>query len=104
MKRVDALAVGLRCYETGKPCKAGHVGPRYTSTGHCVECQRTRRATANGRGAVPESSGNIRQDARLGGLARVELYVLPGFLDAVHELAAMLGGVVASVELPPEKP
>lgn len=46
MKRVPereaAKAAGNRFYNTGKPCKNGHVAKRYTGTGLCSAC-----ATAN---------------------------------------------------------
>jgi hypothetical protein len=29
---------GLLKYATGKPCKRGHIGERYASTGQCVSC------------------------------------------------------------------
>lgn len=29
-------------YTTGKPCKRGHIGPRYVKAQDCVECQRER--------------------------------------------------------------
>lgn len=32
-----ALASGAKHY-TGQPCKLGHCGKRYTSTGACVAC------------------------------------------------------------------
>ena len=38
MKRAEAKAQGLKFYNTGKPCKHGHLSDRYTSTGICVEC------------------------------------------------------------------
>ena len=28
------------CFETGKPCKRGHVAKRYSKNGACVECAR----------------------------------------------------------------
>lgn len=37
--RSDAAKIGSLFYYTGKPCKNGHVAPRYTSTGQCVNCQ-----------------------------------------------------------------
>ena len=40
--RADAIATGKTVYFTGKPCRAGHVSQRYTSTGHCLECLRLR--------------------------------------------------------------
>jgi hypothetical protein len=36
--RKQALAQGETTFFTGKPCRKGHVTPRYASTGHCVEC------------------------------------------------------------------
>ena len=38
MKRAEAKAFGLKMYNTGKPCKHGHLSDRYTSTGVCQEC------------------------------------------------------------------
>lgn len=34
----EAREIGSTRYFTGKPCKHGHVAPRRTSGGHCVEC------------------------------------------------------------------
>lgn len=33
-----ARAVGAKHYCTGKPCKRGHVAPRYTVSNNCAEC------------------------------------------------------------------
>jgi hypothetical protein len=33
-----AEAAGLKHYYTGKPCRNGHVAPRYVSTWRCVTC------------------------------------------------------------------
>ena len=38
MKRAEAKAQGLKFYNTGKPCKHGHLSDRYTSTAICFEC------------------------------------------------------------------
>lgn len=37
MKRAEAKALGLKFYNTGKPCKHGHLSDRYVQ-GACVEC------------------------------------------------------------------
>lgn len=37
MKRAEAKAQGLKFYNTGKPCKHGHLSDRYVG-GQCVEC------------------------------------------------------------------
>jgi hypothetical protein len=38
MKRKEAKAQGLDKYNTGKPCRNGHLSDRYTLNGTCVEC------------------------------------------------------------------
>jgi len=35
-----ARATGLKYYETGKPCKHGHISPRFVGNNNCVECHR----------------------------------------------------------------
>jgi hypothetical protein len=37
MRRAEAKSLGLKMYNTGKPCKRGHFADRYT-TGQCTEC------------------------------------------------------------------
>ena len=37
MKRREAIALGLKTYNTGKPCKHGHLSDRYVQ-GACIEC------------------------------------------------------------------
>lgn len=37
-KRYDAMDAGAQYYETGIPCKNGHIAKRLTETGSCVEC------------------------------------------------------------------
>ena len=34
-----ARLAGERTYISGKTCKNGHVGPRFVSTGDCIECR-----------------------------------------------------------------
>jgi hypothetical protein len=38
MKRREAKALGLTKYNTGKPCRNGHLADRYTISGICLEC------------------------------------------------------------------
>jgi len=42
IKRKDALALGLKTYFTGKPCKWGHVSTRKITNKECSECSRIR--------------------------------------------------------------
>lgn len=38
--KAQALAAGSNTYFTGRPCKHGHVSPRFVKGGSCVECWR----------------------------------------------------------------
>jgi hypothetical protein len=38
MKRREAKALGLFTYNTGKPCKHGHLSDRYVNGAQCIEC------------------------------------------------------------------
>lgn len=38
--QAEALASGSKTYVTGSLCRNGHLSPRYTSSGACVECDR----------------------------------------------------------------
>jgi hypothetical protein len=38
--RSQALALNLRRYFTGRPCKHGHLSERFTNGGACIECMR----------------------------------------------------------------
>lgn len=40
--RTEAIRAGLKTYMSDKPCKQGHTGAHYTTTGHCIECQNLR--------------------------------------------------------------
>jgi hypothetical protein len=40
LSRADAEQYDMRVYRTGKPCKRGHTGWRYVSTGNCIDCLR----------------------------------------------------------------
>ena len=39
-KRSEAKRAGLRYYQTNKPCTRGHISPRFTTGGKCIECNR----------------------------------------------------------------
>jgi hypothetical protein len=40
LSRAEAAGLGQIQFFTGKPCKHGHVSPRYVSTGNCIQCLR----------------------------------------------------------------
>ena len=41
--RSEAKALGAPQYFTGKPCKQGHLAPKFTCSGSCTECLAARR-------------------------------------------------------------
>lgn len=41
ISRQDAIALGLKRYFTGVPCKYGHVSERYVLKSTCIECERS---------------------------------------------------------------
>ena len=38
MERAEAVKLGLKKYETGRPCRHGHIVARYTHSGACSSC------------------------------------------------------------------
>lgn len=46
--RKDARERGFRFYDTGEPCKYGHVSHRRTGDGRCMECDRAREKRRRG--------------------------------------------------------
>lgn len=40
MNRKEAKAKGLKTYMPDKPCREGHIAPRYVGSGRCVVCNR----------------------------------------------------------------
>jgi hypothetical protein len=44
MKRAEAIARGLTKYDTGKPCRHGHLSPRRTRSRLCIACETAKKA------------------------------------------------------------
>lgn len=40
MDREQARELGFKVFRTGRPCRRGHRGYRYVSTGGCIECKK----------------------------------------------------------------
>lgn len=101
--RAEALAIGVKWYFTGLPCKHGHVAGRRVSTRACVECERQHEASLERKeskrqyttspkhreyrrqyNAKPEIKGLKRQcDARPEAKVRKRQYVMARTGDAV---------------------
>jgi hypothetical protein len=45
--REQAMALGLKRYFIGEPCRHGHIAERNVPSGHCLECGRARSAKWN---------------------------------------------------------
>ena len=39
------IQLGLVKYNTGKPCKNGHLSERYTNSSSCLACEKIRKST-----------------------------------------------------------
>ena len=66
MTRSEALRRGLARYNTGKPCVWGHLSPRRTNNGVCIECERVyavssqRKASRRARSALLKANPSLR--------------------------------------------
>ena len=45
----EAKRLGLSTYNTGLPCKSGHIANRKASNGNCLECDKIKRRTKQGK-------------------------------------------------------
>lgn len=62
MARVAAQAAGEMFFHNGKPCKYGHVGPRYTTNSVCVACARMKRLRESAQNAVRQQRVRDRRE------------------------------------------
>lgn len=46
--RTAAIAAGKVQYNSGKPCRSGHISDRYCSNGQCIECLRVQNEARQG--------------------------------------------------------
>ena len=56
MNRQEAIAAGAKTYDPERPCRRGHVTPRYVLSGACLEClaedKAARHLAAQGHGPI----------------------------------------------------
>jgi hypothetical protein len=67
--KAEAQAAGLLYYNTGKPCKHGHLADRFTNGGHCAECKLL--ANQRWNAANPEAVATRREAFRTSGYSKV---------------------------------
>src|SRR4051794_2593194 len=75
--RAEAKMLGVGRFFTGKPCRHGHLAPRYVSTTNCSACQVVHARRNGGWNARPEKSA---------------------YLEAARVLIASRGGLLISNE------
>lgn len=67
--RKEAVALGLKRYFLGTPCKWGHVAERFTKDGGCMTCsverQKSHRESAKRVKLLGTSPANLRDDERV---------------------------------------
>lgn len=65
-KRTDALQHGAPRFNTGRPCKAGHISDRYTSSGACIACMNQTQSSIAEAARVAILKGHDAQNKRMG--------------------------------------
>ena len=65
-ERDAAKKLGLKRYSTGKPCGAGHLADRYTSSGSCVICVKGNK--------TPEETRTYFNDWQRSNRSKVKVY------------------------------
>jgi 5-methylcytosine-specific restriction endonuclease McrA len=58
-ERTAAIAARQRTYNTGKPCKNGHLSDRWTRSGNCIICDREKAIRFLRNGGTPEHPNRI---------------------------------------------
>ncbi len=59
----NRLSPDVRFYNTGKPCKYGHLSDRYTSNNECVECRRVKNVSLKARQMAWAEQNKDRKNA-----------------------------------------
>jgi len=80
MERKEAAAAGLKKYNTGRPCKHGHLSDRYVDSGACSACLKNMVAvnyakSADQREVIANQTKRIFLFVRPAGLPAIKLLV-----------------------------
>lgn len=86
MERTEAKKLGLKTYDTGRPCKNGHSTYRYTQSGTCAGCI----AAEHSRSADPNAAA--RREARAQ-LVQVKLRVFDVDMGVMKAAAYAFGAL-----------
>lgn len=80
MERKEAAAAGLKKYNTGRPCKHGHMAERYVDSGACSACLKNMVAinyasSAEQRELIANRTKQIFLFTKLSGLPAIKMLV-----------------------------
>ena len=80
MERKEAAAAGLKKYNTGRPCKHGHMADRYVDSGACSACLKNMVAinyasSAEQRELIASRTKQIYLFTKLSGLPAIKMLV-----------------------------
>ncbi|HNC91841.1 MAG TPA: hypothetical protein PL000_23205 [Anaerolineales bacterium] len=80
MERKEAAAAGLKKYNTGRPCKHGHIADRYVDSGACSACLKNMVAVkyaggAESRQVIADRTKQIYLFVRSAGLPAIKMMV-----------------------------
>ena len=80
MERKQAVAAGLKKYNTGRPCRHGHKADRYVDSGACSECLRNMVTVRYAKGAerrelIANRTKQIYLFTKLSGLPAIKMMV-----------------------------
>lgn len=80
MERKEAIKFGHKKYDTGRPCRHGHMSERYADSGACISCLRNsasikHASSADAREVIASQTKQIYLFTRLEGLAAIKLMI-----------------------------
>lgn len=97
MERKEAISRGLAKYNTGRPCRRGHLSDRHTSTGGCVECLKA--AYSDARAKIYGAPFNVAVRVRDEAAARQVQEFAEALFIATQPVADPLDGVRRLVQI-----
>lgn len=86
-KRDIATAAGKLTYNSGKPCRSGHVSDRYTSNGMCIACTKLK---DEARKTIRKAATIRYNNARIAHLLPYSVMVRIGHRDIIERMSEIL--------------
>jgi hypothetical protein len=86
--RQQAMASGESLYNTGKPCRNGHVADRYTASGACKACIAD--SVAGVRRALGKAENTPERQEQRDGLVAMRLRIVPADVQTLLDTVAAM--------------